>query len=63
MGQLSPKETEAAAANANHPAHEAVKLARHLGNLTILQKGKVDIITNGKEVVACGAAGALSNNC
>lgn len=39
---------------------EAVKkLANHLGNVTIVKKGSVDIITDGQAVVSCNHEGSL----
>lgn len=38
---------------------DASELARALGNVTILQKGQTDYITNGKETLECKEPGAL----
>ncbi|EGG17562.1 hypothetical protein DFA_08558 [Cavenderia fasciculata] len=35
----------------------AEKLSEYLGNVTIIQKGKEDIITNGKQTVVCSSDG------
>jgi ATP-dependent NAD(P)H-hydrate dehydratase len=35
------------------------KLARRFGGVTIIQKGKQDVISNGKETMICGIEGGL----
>lgn len=46
-----------AADDSSHPAHYVINLARALGNVTVLQKGAIDLISNGIGLVACGAQG------
>jgi len=40
------------------PCSSAVRLARALGNVTILQKGEVDIIADGRRAAFCSAKGS-----
>eukprot|EP00511_Aplanochytrium_stocchinoi_P007503 CAMPEP_0204836250 /NCGR_PEP_ID=MMETSP1346-20131115/24590_1 /ASSEMBLY_ACC=CAM_ASM_000771 /TAXON_ID=215587 /ORGANISM="Aplanochytrium stocchinoi, Strain GSBS06" /LENGTH=346 /DNA_ID=CAMNT_0051970809 /DNA_START=93 /DNA_END=1133 /DNA_ORIENTATION=- len=55
---LSESETEVALKEPTHPAHYIIRLARAFGSVTILQKGAVDIISDGKYVAANAAFGS-----
>eukprot|EP00510_Aplanochytrium_minuta_P001752 CAMPEP_0184007966 /NCGR_PEP_ID=MMETSP0954-20121128/1667_1 /TAXON_ID=627963 /ORGANISM="Aplanochytrium sp, Strain PBS07" /LENGTH=353 /DNA_ID=CAMNT_0026286935 /DNA_START=220 /DNA_END=1281 /DNA_ORIENTATION=- len=55
---LTTAEVDAITNHSDHPMHRLVQLARKLGGPTILQKGAIDMISDGKYVAANGASGS-----